>query len=183
MDRPLYPIAEFDEQAFAEFSQAVATMGENAGTLWARWEEQMERMPKMRLLADPSSNLPAFWAQLEEVQRKKNDVVDIIVAALFEKARWEAQVSEAAKFERHARAKLVSDTTVKAMKNKDMQEARMHDLRPDVFDLHAYCTDMLVVLKSIIQGFDKQSELLDSANLNINRQITVTELLTYKGLL
>jgi hypothetical protein len=183
MDRQLYVIADFDEQQFSDFAAQVGEMGVHAATLWSGWEARMMSMEKMYLLEDPSTNLPAFWAQLEEVQRKKNDVVDIITAALFEKARWESKVASGANYVRHVRAKLVSDATVKAMKNKDMQEARMHDLRPDIFDMYEYCVQMLTVLKTIIQGFDKQLDLLDSANLNINRQIVVTELLTYKGLL
>jgi hypothetical protein len=183
MDRAPFAIADFDEVAFESFCDKVSEAGENAQIVWNVWEDQISGMDQMNLMADPSTNLPVFWAQLEEVQRRKNEVVTIIMGALFEKSKWESLLGTASTHLRHARAKLVSDPTVKAMKNKDMQEARMHDLRPDIYDMHEYCTQMLAVLKTIIQAFDKKLELLDSANLNINRQITVAELLSYKGLL
>lgn len=177
-----FSIAGFEEDEFAQFSDSVFFAGLQTADQFVEWEAQIVDV-RMTLMADPSINLPVFWTQLQEVQEKKNDMVSIVMRALLEKAKWEAYVGRSERYGRQVRAKMVQDATVKAMKNKEMQEARMYDLRPDVFDVQSYCASTLLLVKTMISSFEKQLELLDSANLNINRQIVVAELLSHKGLL
>ena len=177
-----FPIPGLDEEQFARFSAGVFASGLETAEQFVDWESEVSAI-RMDLMADPSTNLPVFWAQLQEVQTKRNELVEIVMRALWYKGVWEASVGSAERYVRQARAKLMADATVRAMKNKEMQEARMYDLRADVFDVLSYCQSTLLLVKTMLTSFDKQLELLDSANLNINRQITVAELLTYKGLL
>jgi len=177
-----FAIEGFDEEGFAKFNGSVFLIGLQTADKFVAWEAQVMDV-RMSLMADPSLNLPGFWLQLQEVQEKKNDLVSIVMRALLEKAEWESIVGRADRYVRQVRAKLIQDATVKAMKNKEMQEARMYDLRADVFDAQSYCASTLLLVKTMISSFEKQLDLLDSANLNINRQIQVAELLSYKGLL
>jgi hypothetical protein len=177
-----FAIPEFNEEEFSQFSEIVFSSGLQTADAFVEWEIRVTDV-RMTLMVDPSTNLPGFWAQLQEVQEKKNGLVEIMMAALVQKGDWEGFVSSAERYGRQVRAKLVQDATVKAMKNKELQEARMYDMRADVFDVQHYCESTLVLVKTMLSAFDKKLDLLESANLNINRQITVAELLTYRGLL
>jgi hypothetical protein len=161
-----FAIPEFNEEEFSQFSEIVFSSGLQTADAFMDWDIRV-RDVHMTLMVDPSLNLPGFWAQLQEVQEKKNALVEIMMSALVQKGDWEGFVSSAERYSRQVRAKLVQDATVKA----------------DVFDVQHYCESTLVLVKTMLSAFDKKLDLLESANLNINRQITVAELLTYRGLL
>jgi len=178
----LYVASSYNEDAFQQFNATVFEYGIDTREQFDGWEVLMDAI-KLSLDADPTLNLSSFYEKLQLAQEKKNDIVEIMTQALAYKANWESHLAVAEMYVRKLKSELSQLAEVRVLKNKELQEALMYSKRPDVLDCHAYCKAIFNWVETMIKVFDKKLDLIDSANLNINRQINVTELLTYKGLL
>lgn len=178
--RPTIP--DLDEEEFAMFRDELARQAREMYIDFDAWNEVLKALV-VKLDKNPTENLAGFYEKLEYSQFTRNEAVDIIVKALAYRAAWDNNKYVAEKYLRMARSALGKDIDKRENKNKESQESAMYDIRPDIFECFHQCEATLNWLKTMIDAFHLKLDNLESANLNVNRQITVTELLTYKGLL
>jgi len=179
---PQFQVRSFNEEEFQGFNSTIFEAAIITREQFEEWEDILDDI-ELKLDADPTINLSSFYEKLQMAQEKRNEIVGIMVKALADKANWESYVAVAEKYVRKLKSELSQSDDVKNLKNKELQESKMYSQRPDIFDCLAYCNAVSDWVETMVKVFDKKLDLIDSANLNINRQITVTELLTYKGLL
>jgi len=167
----------------SEFDSFFETILEYGKYTKNQFNEYYDKLSKiyLQLDNDPTINLANFYEKLKIAQDTKSIVIDVMMGALSIKASWQAYVSVAEKYLREFKSNSLS--LVKDLKNKDLQEAKIYSLNPKIFDCYNYCESMLDYVETMLKVFDLKLDLVESFNLNINRQITVTELLSYKGLL
>jgi len=175
-------IPGLDEVEFVKFQDDLAKQIQEMYTDFKAWNEVLTLLI-VKLDKDPTANLAAFYEKLEYSQFTRNTAVDIIVKALAYRAAWDNNLYVAERYVRIVRSALGKDIDKKENKNKELQESVMYDIRPDVFECFHQCEATLAWLKTMIEAFNAKLDNLESANLNVNRQITVTELLAYKGLI
>ena len=178
--RPTIP--ELDEEEFAKFQDGLLTQAFEMYAQFAEWNEQM-RLLVVTLDKKPTLNLSGFDEKLEYAQYTRNEAVDIVVKALAYRAAWDNNRYVAEKYLRMAKSALGKDIDKREYKNKESQEAAMYEIRPDIFECFHQCEATLDWLKTMIDAFNLKLDNLESGNLNINRQLTTTELLAYKGLI
>ena len=167
---------------FAQVSDEAFSDAILISVLFDSWDKELQSV-EVKLDKDPTINIHGFFAKLEEIQAHKDRTIAILTQALGIKARWEAYLVTADKFLKQAKSQLSSLEEVSGKKNKELQEAMMYSKFPPVFDFYTFCDSTLSWIKTMILIFDKRLDLIDSANLNLNRQINVTELLSTRGLI
>ncbi len=179
---PEFESTRFRASEFEKFSSDAYIDAIDAGNIFSTWEQELSDL-SIKLDKDPTLNLFNFYPKLEEVQARKERVIQILSEALSIKAMWESNLSVAYRFVLQIRGHLSSLPEVNGKKNKELQEALMYEKFPEVFDFYSFCEATLDWIKTMITVFDKKLELVESANTNLARQINVTELLSMKGLI
>jgi hypothetical protein len=178
----IFEVNGLDEEELSQFKIEMEQQFQAMTADFQVWSEQLKVL-KVTLDKDPTLNLGAFYEKLEWSQDARNQAVEIIGQALAYRAAWENNLYQAEKYLRMIRSDLGKYINKKENKNKESQEAALYSFRPDVFECFHRCEATLAWIKTMLDSFNKKLDNLESANLNVNRQITVTELLTYKGLL
>jgi uncharacterized Fe-S cluster-containing protein len=179
---PVFQVRSFDDEEFQRFNSNVFESAIVTREMFEEWENTLDSI-ELKLDADPTVNLSSFYEKLQLAQEKRNEIITILTKALSYKAMWDSYVSVAEKYVRKLKSELSQLEEVRILKNKELQESKMYSKRSDVFDCLSYCSSISDWVDTMVKVFDMKLNLIDQANLNINRQITVTEMLTYKGLL
>ena len=175
-------LLNFNVDRFVQVSNEAFSDSILISEVFISWDKELQGVA-IKLDKDPTINIHGFFSKLEEIQAHKDRIVSILTQALAIKAQWESYFVTADKFLKQAKSQLSSLEEVSGKKNKELQEALMYSKFPPVFDFYTFCDSTLSWIKTMILIFDKRLDLIDSANLNLNRQINVTELLSTRGLI
>ena len=128
------------------------------------------------LIPNPDEDIAAFNETYAYIQSYINRISTILISVRKELKIWNIYKLRLKILYRKAKNNLlISDTSIKALRNKDMQEAAVQEEIPEL-------TDLLEGIDVVIEGLEHdeyvvkiKKEQLDTANVNLNRQQKVVE--------
>ena len=128
------------------------------------------------LIPNPDEDIAAFNETYAYIQSYINRISTILISVRKELKIWNIFKLRLKVIYRKAKNNLlINDPSIKALRNKDMQEAAIQEKIPEL-------TDLLEGLDIIIEGLEHdeyvvkiKKEQLDTANVNLNRQQKVVE--------
>ena len=128
------------------------------------------------LIPNPDEDIAAFNETYAYIQSYINRISTILISVRKELKIWNVFKLRLKVIYRKAKNNLIiNDPSIKALRNKDMQEAAIQEKIPEL-------TDLLEGLDIIIEGLEHdeyvvkiKKEQLDTANVNLNRQQKVVE--------
>ena len=127
------------------------------------------------LLEVPEDSLHEFNVLYAQVQSYSSRVAAIIIQVYREKSWWQKQLYVAKKLYRKARTTYLRGPEVRALKNKELQEAYVHEQIAELVDLKELIEEHIDSLDLLIDTFQIRKEDLDKANTNLSRQQKVVE--------
>jgi len=140
--------------------------------------DEMDELGEMKIFLDehPQEALAEFNLQYAHVQGYLSRLTDIIIRMYREKGEWQRMMHEANTLYRKERQRiLASDITIKALRNKELQEANLHEQIPEVVDAKEYIENVIDDLELLIKIAEEKKQDLDRANVNLSRQQKIVE--------
>jgi hypothetical protein len=134
------------------------------------------------LQKDPQEDVVIFNELYAEVQSQLSRISSIVIEMYREKAWWQKQYHIIKRLYRKARTLLLhTRADIKALKNKELQEAAIHEEIREVVDLMGIVENVIEDLELSIDLVTVKREELDKANTNLSRQQKVLDTLVGLG--
>ena len=136
----------------------------------------------LSLQKDPQEDVIVFNELYAEVQSHLNRISSIIVEMYREKAWWQKRQHTIKRLYLKARTLLLhTRNEIKALKNKELQEAAIHEEIREVVDLKSIIENVIEDLELSIDMITVKRDELDKANTNLSRQQKVLDTLVGLG--
>ena len=136
----------------------------------------------LSLHKDPQEDVVVFNELYAEVQSHLNRISSIIVEMYREKAWWQKRYHTVKRLYLKARTLLLhTRVEIKALKNKELQEAAIHEEIREVVDLKSIIENVIEDLELSIDMITVKRDELDKANTNLSRQQKVLDTLVGLG--
>lgn len=124
----------------------------------------------------PEDDLAGFNENYAYVQSHANRVASMLMNSKKEVGEWRGFKSRAQSLFRKAKGSiLVSDPSIKTLKNLDLQNAAIQSKIPEIVDLIEQLDLIIDSIETDIDVIKIKKELLDNANTNLSRQQRVVE--------
>lgn len=127
------------------------------------------------LEAHPEEDLAGFNELYAAVQGNLNRATSIIISIYQEKAVWQKFQQRVATIYRKKRTFFMSQDTTKVLKNKELQEAAVHEQMPEVVSLKEIIENTIENLELLIDIVEERRDNLDKLNTNLSRQQKIVE--------
>lgn len=140
-------------------------------------EEMTEvRSLSFSLFANPDEDITEFNRLYSELQSNISRVATVLIGVMSEKALWQKWLGRTTGLYRKARNRLLSTRSdIKELRNKELQEAKVHEEIPELIDLKELIERVIDDLDLSIDIIEVKKEELDKANSNLARQQKVVE--------
>lgn len=125
---------------------------------------------------EPDIDIAIFNEKYARVQAHHNRLCKVLTETLQEYKVWQTFLSRAKNLYKKAKNNIfTTDDTIRALRNKDLQEAALQEKIPDLVDLIDNLEIIVDELKEEVGIVKLKCDLLDKANTNMNRQQKVVE--------
>jgi uncharacterized protein YaaN involved in tellurite resistance len=147
------------------------------------FQAELNEVTQMRyaLQEAPENSVHEFNELYARVQSLSSRVAEIIIQVYREKAWWQHHGYTAKKLYRKARTLYLQADDVRKLKNKELQEAYVHEQVSELVDVKELIEDAIDSLDLLIDTFQIRKDDLDKANVNLSRQQKVVESLIGLG--
>lgn len=136
----------------------------------------------VELSSSPEESLDEFNNQYALLTAYVHRVASILIEVYAEKSYWQEFKSRSNSLYWRARNYLLTHREdIKKLRNKELQEASVHQEIPELVRISDYVDRKLQTLDTLISIFKEKKEALDKANSNISRQQKVVESLIGLG--
>lgn len=130
----------------------------------------------------PEESVAEFNELYARVQSFHSRVTSILISILQEKAIWQRLYQRAKRLYRKARGGLLhSRKDIKELRNKELQEAAVHEEIRELVDVQEAIGFVLEDLDLLVEIVELKKEELDKANTNLSRQQKAVETLVGVG--
>ena len=125
---------------------------------------------------EPDIDIALFNEKYARVQAHHNRLCKVLTETLQEYKIWQTFLGRAKNLYKKAKNNIfTTDDTIRALRNKDLQEAALQEKIPDLVDLIDNLEIIVDELKEEVGIVKLKCDLLDKANTNMNRQQKVVE--------
>jgi septal ring factor EnvC (AmiA/AmiB activator) len=131
---------------------------------------------KVKLMEDPENSLADFNILYSKIQSYQSRITSILIDILEEKSTWQRWNRKAnAIYKKGKNFLLSTNEDIKKLRNKEMQEAYIDNMLPELVKLKDSIDDVLEDIDSLKDIVYEKKEEMDKVNTNISRQQRVVE--------
>lgn len=159
-----------------EFIDLVTLISQNKFSFEAELQEIHDL--NFRLDVEPESNVGDFNLLYAQVQAAHSRVTSIIVKMRDVLGTWKDLKYQADRlYKRSSNSILTTDVRVKNLRNQTLQQAAIDDMLADIVDIVELVNSEIDRLKHDISTAELKLGNIETANVNLNRQQKIVELM------